>query len=131
MRSFLAAAVCDSAVAAGIMASSRGRARLTPAPLSSVRRDRCFFVKNIFDSLLVNSGLHAKGIAGHDTGNDVRQPIVILRGAMHHRPYLWHIEIFEFATEGIHHQLLGQGPVSYTHLRAHETGRNLVCRLLL
>ena len=23
------------------------------------------------------------------------------------------------------------GPVSYTHLRAHETGRNLVCRLLL
>ena len=24
-----------------------------------------------------------------------------------------------------------QKPVSYTHLRAHETGRNLVCRLLL
>src|SRR5665213_1005420 len=24
-----------------------------------------------------------------------------------------------------------QDPVSYTHLRAHETGRNLVCRLLL
>ena len=23
------------------------------------------------------------------------------------------------------------GTVSYTHLRAHETGRNLVCRLLL
>ena len=23
------------------------------------------------------------------------------------------------------------GSVSYTHLRAHETGRNLVCRLLL
>ena len=23
------------------------------------------------------------------------------------------------------------GAVSYTHLRAHETGRNLVCRLLL
>ena len=26
---------------------------------------------------------------------------------------------------------LGLEPVSYTHLRAHETGRNLVCRLLL
>ena len=26
---------------------------------------------------------------------------------------------------------LGTRPVSYTHLRAHETGRNLVCRLLL
>ena len=25
----------------------------------------------------------------------------------------------------------GKGTVSYTHLRAHETGRNLVCRLLL
>src|SRR5674476_733074 len=25
----------------------------------------------------------------------------------------------------------GAIPVSYTHLRAHETGRNLVCRLLL
>ena len=25
----------------------------------------------------------------------------------------------------------GGGAVSYTHLRAHETGRNLVCRLLL
>ena len=28
-------------------------------------------------------------------------------------------------------QLGSGGPVSYTHLRAHETGRNLVCRLLL
>src|SRR5665213_1247092 len=26
---------------------------------------------------------------------------------------------------------IGIMPVSYTHLRAHETGRNLVCRLLL
>ena len=28
-------------------------------------------------------------------------------------------------------QLKRLGAVSYTHLRAHETGRNLVCRLLL
>ena len=27
--------------------------------------------------------------------------------------------------------LVAAGTVSYTHLRAHETGRNLVCRLLL
>src|SRR5678810_191627 len=26
---------------------------------------------------------------------------------------------------------ISNDPVSYTHLRAHETGRNLVCRLLL
>src|SRR5678810_1417227 len=38
------------------------------------------------------------------------------RGAKHRRRY----------------ELLGGiSPVSYTHLRAHETGRNLVCRLLL
>src|SRR5665213_1499165 len=29
------------------------------------------------------------------------------------------------------HPPFGSYPVSYTHLRAHETGRNLVCRLLL
>src|SRR5678809_863180 len=29
------------------------------------------------------------------------------------------------------HDPHGAAPVSYTHLRAHETGRNLVCRLLL
>ena len=28
-------------------------------------------------------------------------------------------------------ELLGGGAVSYTHLRAHETLMNLVCRLLL
>ena len=29
------------------------------------------------------------------------------------------------------HQLMGEGAVSYTHLRAHETVLDLVCRLLL
>ena len=37
--------------------------------------------------------------------------------------------------EGITHFIsgmaIGVDTVSYTHLRAHETGRNLVCRLLL
>src|SRR5665213_4207122 len=31
----------------------------------------------------------------------------------------------------VHATDLSTGTVSYTHLRAHETGRNLVCRLLL
>src|SRR5450759_3301581 len=30
-----------------------------------------------------------------------------------------------------HHKPYGRGPVSYTHLRAHETRHDLVCRLLL
>ena len=35
------------------------------------------------------------------------------------------------ASCGLRSQAQGHQPVSYTHLRAHETGRNLVCRLLL
>src|SRR6185312_5981567 len=42
-----AAAVFASAVCAGIMASSRGNAMLAPAPLSTVRRERCFLVRNM------------------------------------------------------------------------------------
>src|SRR5665213_4286665 len=39
----------------------------------------------------------------------------------------------EVRCDGARVSLVSQtaGPVSYTHLRAHETGRNLVCRLLL
>ena len=33
--------------------------------------------------------------------------------------------------EGVIFRQRAQETVSYTHLRAHETGRNLVCRLLL
>src|SRR5674476_42885 len=39
----------------------------------------------------------------------------------------YHIKLIDFATC----KILDPAPVSYTHLRAHETGRNLVCRLLL
>src|SRR5674476_655135 len=39
---------------------------------------------------------------------------------------------FEVVSLGrILHLVSGYRTVSYTHLRAHETGRNLVCRLLL
>ena len=36
-----------------------------------------------------------------------------------------------FALVQVYKDRLALIPVSYTHLRAHETGRNLVCRLLL
>src|SRR5678809_915199 len=43
--------------------------------------------------------------------------------------------VWDPSTEQGHQQFyadwLNLVPVSYTHLRAHETGRNLVCRLLL
>ncbi len=40
--------------------------------------------------------------------------------------------IYRYETEGLEVYIPGSGiSFSYTHLRAHETGRNLVCRLLL
>ena len=45
--------------------------------------------------------------------------------------YLLEAELPGFQKEDIDIQLSDNNPVSYTHLRAHETGRNLVCRLLL
>ena len=50
------------------------------------------------------------------------------------------LALFKKEATGLHQDLdlfrdkiaqLDTAPVSYTHLRAHETGRNLVCRLLL
>src|SRR5450759_1952410 len=37
----------------------------------------------------------------------------------------------EYAQNKIDNQNIAKGPVSYTHLRAHETRHDLVCRLLL
>src|SRR5687768_14437458 len=47
MRIFGVAAVCARAVAAGTMASRSGRASVTPAPRSTVRRDRYLLVRNM------------------------------------------------------------------------------------
>jgi hypothetical protein len=52
MRIFGVAAVCASAVAAGIIASSSGNASVTPAPRNTVRRLRCLFVTNMGSSSL-------------------------------------------------------------------------------
>ena len=42
------------------------------------------------------------------------------------------LDISQIKQEQLYIQGIKDGiPVSYTHLRAHETGRNLVCRLLL
>ena len=40
-----------------------------------------------------------------------------------------HAEVLEVIKDNLEEE--GYTSVSYTHLRAHETGRNLVCRLLL
>ena len=48
--------------------------------------------------------------------------------------FLYVFTLFIFIAPGMVGRMIdlfGVGAVSYTHLRAHETGRNLVCRLLL
>src|SRR5262245_23765475 len=55
-RGFGFAAVWASAVDAGIMASNKGRANVTPAPFRNVRRGKCFRVINILIGLLVAAG---------------------------------------------------------------------------
>src|SRR5678809_448713 len=42
-----------------------------------------------------------------------------------------HLDKVGKLTRGQVEEIAKAKPVSYTHLRAHETGRNLVCRLLL
>ena len=39
--------------------------------------------------------------------------------------------VAEFEAGATLEMIIEDGPVSYTHLRAHETGLDIVCRLLL
>ena len=50
------AAVCASAVAAGIIESSSGSASVAPAPFRIVRREMCFFEMNMFYLLAATFG---------------------------------------------------------------------------
>src|SRR5678809_1664005 len=64
------------------------------------------------------------GLAGGRTGcRTLDNAMVVARKVKKHSPHLALRGVEGF--EGI------IAAVSYTHLRAHETGRNLVCRLLL
>src|SRR5262245_64517832 len=89
------AGVCAHAVAAGIIASSRGRARAPCALLRKVRLGIAFFVKNTALPSLSDAHLvigcftgdwshlrvpHLKWNALHDPENDRREPVVLLGG---------------------------------------------------
>src|SRR5665213_3401022 len=59
-------------------------------------------------------------------------------GTRRRHSFLWHEYVVTAMSDvlgagfaGSSNTYLAYKPVSYTHLRAHETGRNLVCRLLL
>src|SRR5262249_7158306 len=84
------AGVLANAVAAGIIASSRGRAIAAPAPLRNVRRGIAFLVMNTSRSFLIatrakaryyifidSSDAHLKRNALYDSENQRGQPIPI------------------------------------------------------
>src|SRR5687768_2600815 len=113
--SFGAAAVCASAVPAGIMASSSGSAIVAPTPRSTVRRDRCFFVTNIVTLLLprVIVGWRRRAeperLAQSDAGQDRRETVVLPLRVAHDAPHGRHVVVLDAAAERMNHELLGQG----------------------
>ena len=60
----------------------------------------------------------------------INLPGMTIGKATYYKGWKWSVDVSPLSgTEFCETEHLGT--VSYTHLRAHETGRNLVCRLLL
>src|SRR5882762_1704116 len=119
MRGFGEAAVFASAVPAGIMASSSGRAIDTPIPRSTVRRDRCFLVMKCILNLLLRLGslrlvrnrvIRGRALLELVTVDDLhhyrREPIVVVRAVAHDRADRRHIVVIDRATRRVGYQLL-------------------------
>src|SRR5262249_8392751 len=124
-RGLGAAAVCANATPAGIIASRSGKARVAPALRKTVRRDKCFFLRNVIAVLLlilgyITGGL-ARGLLGgvgqlhvglerralHDAEDKRREPVVIGSGFADDAAKLGHILILDAAAQGISHELFG------------------------
>src|SRR5262249_902982 len=78
------AGVLAHAVAAGIIASSKGSPRVAPAPFRNVRLRIAFFVMNTYDLLIFLVGQwpvphapHLKGNALHDSENQRRESVSV------------------------------------------------------
>src|SRR5674476_1526300 len=121
--------------------------------VSSVLRDARRIVVKVGSSLVTNEGRGLDEVAIGEwcrqlslLVHDGREVIMVSSGAIaegmkrlgwNRRPHEIH-ELQAAAAVGqmglaqmYETKLRENGSVSYTHLRAHETGRNLVCRLLL
>src|SRR4029453_4701254 len=113
-----AAAVCASAVLAGIMASSKGSAIVAPRPRRNVRRGRCFFVMNmtvlsllsrchpLFSLGKLRDALHLEIWTLHNTKHDRRKLVIVFHCIANDLTNGRHIEILDTAAESIRHQLL-------------------------
>src|SRR5690349_15118840 len=98
MRGFGAAAVCASAVAAGTIADRSGKPIAAEPPLSSVRRDKCFFVMNMSASCrLLGRATHAEWHAARDTEDDRLKTIALRRGIRHDASHNGHVVMLQAA----------------------------------
>src|SRR5690242_6671352 len=97
---------------AGIIDSSNGSASATPAPRSSMRLDRCFFVRYGISTSEVRrrrrAGLHAlaKRIARDDRLHERAKRVVILCGGAHDGAHDGHVVALELAPQGVRHEAL-------------------------
>src|SRR6187551_4077366 len=105
------AAVCASAVPAGIMASSSGSAMAAPAPCSTVLRERCFFVMymacplnpSYWPVLLDHGGLQRRRlllhgnpglgelVAQHQVGHQRGEAVIVGRRTAHDVAHEGHV----------------------------------------
>src|SRR5262249_58349322 len=101
------------------MASRNGNASVTPAPLSTVLRERCFFVMNMCSpvstvgAVYAPLGAHRPPLQGRpllaerlgidDSQNDRRKLVIVFRGPTNNRAHLRHIKILQLTVEGVHH----------------------------
>src|SRR5665213_3732032 len=92
------------------------------------------------ETTMTLTSLHHDGVAlGRKVGSTERledRRAATIGGANVDEQHLILVVVDDGGQGGDHLDALARGqlapePVSYTHLRAHETGRNLVCRLLL
>src|SRR4029453_3130111 len=121
-RGFGVAAVCARSVAAGTIASSSGKARVTPAPRRKVRRGMCFFAMNMFPlgttyyflrpnsnsqrSLFLRAlDVVLKRRAPHDAQHERGKPVVARSRVAHDRSHQRHVLIFHSTTQGVGEQL--------------------------
>src|SRR5690349_1239847 len=109
MRGLGAAAVCASAVAAGTIADRSGKPIAAEPPLSSVRRDKCFFVMNISASCrLLGRTAHPERHAARDSEDDRLKTIALGGSIRHDSAHNGHVVILKAAPERERHELLGQ-----------------------
>src|SRR4051794_24915875 len=111
------AAVCASAVLAGIMASSNGRETVASALRRNVLLGRCFLVRYMAfsSSLPLLAGTHEGAvfrhrhhlelIAGNDAGDDCGKMVTLSFCLVHDAAHGWHVVAFHGAANGVHQQL--------------------------